>query len=169
MNIPIFRAKKIDSDKDVVGDLFLGKFIIPTSILSKKILDAIKHIEEDVLCCNINEDCKNEHIELKNMLTKLHYNEKLEHITEIDPTTLAIHFLDMQDSQGNKIFASLSKDGKGGDIIEWTIFPSDTQQQRIKGTPYYSGLSVFQITNRIEMMWHSLVPHRKSKVIGIQE
>lgn len=88
---------------------------------------------------------------------------------KIDETTLAIHFPDMLDSEGNKIFASLSEDGKGGDIIEWTIFPSDTQQQRIKGTPYYSGHSVFQITNRIEMMWHSLVPHRKSKVIGIQE
>lgn len=36
---------------------------------------------------------------------------------EIDPTTLAIHFPDMLDSQGNKIFASLSEDGKGGDII----------------------------------------------------
>lgn len=36
--------------------------------------------------------------------------------TLIDPTTLAIHFPDMLDSQGNKIFASLSKDGKGGDM-----------------------------------------------------
>ena len=51
------------------------------------------------------------------MLTKLIYNERLEHITEIDKTTLAIHFPDMLDSQGNKIFASLSEDGKGGDII----------------------------------------------------
>lgn len=37
---------------------------------------------------------------------------------EIDPTTLAIHFPNMLDSQGNKIFASLSKDGKGGDLLE---------------------------------------------------
>ena len=36
----------------------------------------------------------------------------------IDETTLAIHFPDMLDSQGNKIFASLQEDGKGGDIIE---------------------------------------------------
>lgn len=34
----------------------------------------------------------------------------------IDPSTLAIHFPDMLDSQGNKIFASLSEDGKGGDV-----------------------------------------------------
>lgn len=36
----------------------------------------------------------------------------------IDPTTLSIHFPDMLDSQGNKIFASLSEDGKGGDILD---------------------------------------------------
>ena len=36
----------------------------------------------------------------------------------IDPTTLTIHFPDMLDSQGNKIFASLSASGKGGDIMK---------------------------------------------------
>ena len=36
---------------------------------------------------------------------------------EIDPSTLAIHFPDMLDSEGNKIFASLSKDGRGGSIV----------------------------------------------------
>ena len=34
----------------------------------------------------------------------------------IDPSTLAIHFPDMLDSEGTKIFASLSEDGMGGDI-----------------------------------------------------
>lgn len=37
--------------------------------------------------------------------------------TLIDPTTLAIHFPNMTDSQGNKIFASLGEDGKGGDVL----------------------------------------------------
>ena len=36
----------------------------------------------------------------------------------IDITTLSIHFPDMLDSQGNKIFASLQEDGKGGDILQ---------------------------------------------------
>ena len=40
-------------------------------------------------------------------------------VYEIDPTTLAIHFKGMIDSEGNKIFASLSKDGKGGDIVDF--------------------------------------------------
>ena len=35
----------------------------------------------------------------------------------IDETTLSIHFPDMLDSKGNKIFASLQEDGKGGDIM----------------------------------------------------
>ena len=36
----------------------------------------------------------------------------------IDIDTLSINFPDMLDSQGNKIFASLQEDGKGGDIIK---------------------------------------------------
>ena len=42
--------------------------------------------------------------------------EDMEYYRPIDITTLAIHFPNMLDSQGNKIFASLSKDGKGGDM-----------------------------------------------------
>ena len=36
----------------------------------------------------------------------------------IDISTLSIHFPDMIDSKGNKIFASLQEDGKGGDIMQ---------------------------------------------------
>ena len=36
----------------------------------------------------------------------------------IDISTLSIHFPDMLDSKGNKIFASLQEDGKGGDVID---------------------------------------------------
>ena len=38
--------------------------------------------------------------------------------TKIDQSTLAIHFPNMLDYQGNKIFASLQEDGKGGDIVQ---------------------------------------------------
>ena len=48
---------------------------------------------------------------------------------KIDPATLSIHFPDMLDSQGNKIFASLQEDGKGGDIIE-------TELKRVCTTKY---------------------------------
>ena len=59
----------------------------------------------------------------KNMLGKIIYH-KIDFSTTcdgcvaIDPSTLSIHFPDMLDSQGNKIFASLQEDGKGGDIMK---------------------------------------------------
>ena len=36
---------------------------------------------------------------------------------KIDRSTRSIHFEGMIDSQGNKVFASLSEDGKGGDVL----------------------------------------------------
>lgn len=88
---------------------------------------------------------------------------------ECDETTRSLNSEDMLDRQGNKIFASLSKDGKGGDILEWTIFPDDMPKLRINGVPYYSKGGAFKVTGRIEMMWHLLAPHRECKMIGIQE
>ena len=38
---------------------------------------------------------------------------------EIKENSRSINFEDMLDSQGNKIFASLSESGKGGDILHW--------------------------------------------------
>ncbi len=84
MNIPIYRAKKIGSDKYEIG--FLLNNMIVTAY------------EQEV---------KRDGIYWKSITT-----------SKIDPATLAIHFPDMLDSQGNKIFASLSEDGKGGDIMK---------------------------------------------------
>ena len=82
-NVPIYRAKKIDSDEWVEG------FYVDTvDFLTKT---------------------------LKNTNGYITKNGSF-HIVDI--STLAIHFPDMLDSQGNKIFASLQEDGKGGDIIE---------------------------------------------------
>ena len=77
-NIPIFRAKKIDSDEYV-----MGWYSSPIIIEGKTYLSIT------------NKDGE----------------------YRIDTTTLSIHFPDMLDSQGNKIFASLQEDGKGGDIL----------------------------------------------------
>ena len=52
---------------------------------------------------------------------------------EIDQSTLAINFNDMLDSKRNKIFASLSEDGKGGDILDDGIFKRVCKYQIIKG------------------------------------
>lgn len=84
MNMPIYRAKKIDSKDYVFG--------VPRQD-SKGFYEMIIDICEDDGCGVIQRF--------------------------IDPTTLAIHFPDMLDSEGNKIFASLQKNGKGGDKITY--------------------------------------------------
>lgn len=83
MNIPIYRAKKIDSDEYVLGQ--------PTYI---------PHDRDRII-----------------MHVKLHEARLDVRTFEIDPSTLSISFPDMLDSEGNKIFASLSEDGRGGDLI----------------------------------------------------
>ena len=119
MSIPIFRAKKIDNDEYVEGDLFNdGQYIISKSDFNNYILESINHIRNDILTKDcIQEKCKNEHMLLEKMLNKLLVNERLEHIFEIDPTTLSIHFPDILDSQGNKIFTSLQEFGNAAIIL----------------------------------------------------
>lgn len=78
--IPIYRAKKIDSDEYVIGFY---------------IFDGARHF----LLAD------------KGNLVQI----------QIDVLTLAIHFPGMLDSQGNKIFASLQEDGKGGDIFKHSV------------------------------------------------
>ncbi len=115
--IPIFRAKILDSDEYIIGDLFDGNYIIAKSELNRNISEALKDIREDILTKEcISDNCKNEHHLLNKMLNKLLVNERLEHIYEIDPTTISIHFPTILDNQGNKIFASLQEDGKGGSV-----------------------------------------------------
>lgn len=90
MNIPIYRAQKIDSDEYVEGNI----------------------IEDEAIFYIIKNP----------VITHFHGLQRLtgesEYLYRIDTTTLAIHFPDMIDSQGNKIFASLQEDGRGGDIMK---------------------------------------------------
>lgn len=96
-NIPIFRAKKIDSEDYVEGFLtrsrcYSGVYILPSNYTQDEDIEGYE-----------------------------------EEIVEIDPTTLAIHHPNMlaQDSDryfsnGEKdlrVFASLQEDGKGGDLV----------------------------------------------------
>ena len=101
----------------------------------------------------------------------------------IDPTTLAIHFPDMLDSQGNKIFASLSEDGKGGDIIKALTRPVNNFQKEkmldnviIFDTFYYrlKSIIVSKVENYNNIDISYLIQYRKNistpfEVIGIQE
>ena len=89
LNIPVYRAKKIDSDEYVIFNSFYE--------YEKKYYAINKIINQTIDGW------------FTNVMIPLTY--------KIDPTTLAIHFPDILDSQGNKIFASLREDGKGGDIL----------------------------------------------------
>ena len=126
-NIPIYRAKKIDSDEYVLG------------LVSEAI-----QVSSNIIVWIWNKDGK--------------YN--------IDPSTLAIHFPDMIDSEGTKIFASLSEDGRGGDI-----FDADSESDRCVVTV------IFQDGYKIKFIdWDKTLPLPKlepylsyAKIIGIQE
>jgi len=89
MNIPIYRAKKIDGDEWIESEtIFTNKEI--TRAVIRWTYGEISGYIGDVLFPII-------------------------HI--VDPKTLSIHFPNMVDKNNKKIFASLSKDGVGGDRL----------------------------------------------------
>ena len=112
--IPIFRAKKIDSDEHIEGQYLVYKGY-PT-IFNEYGLNGI----------------------------------------EIDKSTLSIHFPDMLDSQGNEIFASLQKDGKGGDIILEPYLETERE----------TALTYENYIKNINKRYHTAL---YSKIIGIQQ
>ena len=95
---------------------------------------------------------------------------------KVDRTTRSINIEDMIDSQGSKIFASLQKDGKGGDIIhhkkpfckdekkyyEWAV---KFDKRRV--TPFIE--REYWNPNRVPLMDIFTNPKAKVKVMGIQE
>jgi len=101
MNIPIYRAKKIDSDEYVEGlYLKVGHEWLDNEYYHFIAPEDVSFYERDIA----------------NGGSIISLNKSAMHV--IDQSTLAIHFPDMIDSEGNKIFASLSEDGKGGDILQ---------------------------------------------------
>lgn len=81
---------------------------------------------------------------------------------KIDRTTRSINTEDMLDSQGNKIFASLQKDGRGGDITDKGI------------CMYISKYHQFRIITNIETMnWLEItrkdLDNYSLKTIGIKQ
>ena len=77
--------------------------------------------------------------------------------------TLSINFPDMLDSQGNKIFASLQEDGKGGDICS----VNDYIDSGLKGVAIYQNYG-FRIDRKGKAMGISL-SSTDIKIIGIQQ
>ena len=123
-NIPIYRAKKIDSDEYVIG-----WYSSPIIIEGKTYLSIT------------NKDGE----------------------YRIDTTTLSIHFSDMLDSQGNEIFASLQKNGRGGDVCS----VNDYIDSGLEGVAIYQNYG-FRIDRKGKAMGISL-SSTDIKITGIQQ
>ena len=128
--IPIFRAKKLDSDEYVDGCLNIWE-------QNGKIYHSIMEIGK--------------------------YPSPFNNIHIIEDSTLSIHFPDMLDNQGNKIFAGLQEDGKGGDIC----YVKDFSYGDLQGVARYED-NYFRIHRKGKAMGISL-KSRDIKIIGIQQ
>ena len=124
INLPIYRAKTIDSDEYVVG-----WYSSPIIIEGKTYLSIT------------NKDGE----------------------YRIDTTTLSIHFSDMLDSQGNEIFASLQKNGRGGDVCS----VNDYIDSGLEGVAIYQNYG-FRIDRKGKAMGISL-SSTEIKITGIQQ
>ena len=155
--MPIFRAKKLDSDEYVKGYLVRAD-------------DYDADVDEDQVIYFIMDKMEN-----------YRTSEVWDFVqnSRIDPTTLSIHFPNIIDSQGNKIFASLQEDGKGGDVLnsgysevviavyeegmikfryEEALPYNHTTIDKIEDENFLSFYEVWQIRDKLE-----------SEVVGIQE
>lgn len=133
MNIPIYRAKGVDRYGYVEG--FLIKSFDVYYIVNDKASEICDSEGGTVLGYEISKE----------------YSDAF----KIDPTTLAIHFPNIIDIKGDKIFASLQEDGKGGDIVEY-----NGRQEIIK----YSNGTIQTYMFRFEDL-----KELNFKAIGIQE
>ena len=124
ISLPIYRAKKIDSDEYV-----MGWYSSPIIIEGKTYLSIT------------NKDGE----------------------YRIDTTTLSIHFSDMLDSQGNEIFASLQKNGRGGDVCS----VNDYIDSGLEGVAIYQNYG-FRIDRKGKAMGISL-SSTDIKITGIQQ
>ena len=87
---------------------------------------------------------------------------------KIDRTTRSINIEDMIDSQGNKIFASLQEDGKGGDILNL----NERYGENFNAIALYRYYEVrlkggIDLLNRAKYL--RCYPKKDIKVIGIQQ
>ena len=105
----------------------------------------------------ISDDKENE------ILTRLDSGEM--YARGIDITTLAIHFPDMLDSGGNKIFASLNTNGKGGDIVENYCFSNDYKEQ----IAIYDNYMFCLVDKDRDIYCLSDIENDGLKIIGVQK
>jgi len=100
-------------------------------------------------------------------------------VPAIDPSTLAIHFSNMIDKNGKKIFASLSKDGVGGDNIrfinkamwyssELILLSTEEKIKKLDELPHYEFSCIFDIKEGVNFSFYDLGEGRY-EVTGIHK
>lgn len=92
------RANRIDNGQEVIGWLFWNKFIMIDKSDEEKIEICGEIHEKRFDFGSGNPDCE---------------------FYEIDPSTLSFNEKNMIDMNGNKIFAAINKNGKGGDMLHY--------------------------------------------------
>ena len=138
--IPIFRAKKLDSDEYVKGFLY-----------------------QDLICYIPSDGFKSDEYKKAVDTETWFIMDNLSNTSMVDTTTLSIHFSDMLDSQSNKIFSSLQKNGRGGDICS----VNDYIDSGLEGVAIYQNYG-FRIDRKGKAMGISL-SSTDIKIIGIQQ
>ena len=154
--IPIYRAKKIDSDEYVEGQYIETWYDDSEEANDTDNAGKIKHC--------IIKDFQTMHDD---------FEECTFTIFEIDPSTLAIHFPDMIDSEGTKIFASLSEAGKGGSIFYNSYNKYNMYVKYNNGRILMPVFDCEALTNRLdyrvqELNMHSFRLQNTIKVTGIK-
>ncbi len=150
--IPIYRAKKIDSDESVKGTPL--KVQEKTYMVQNGTSDLYLDSEE-----NFDDGSLDGEIRI------------FQNIFEIDISTLSISFEDMIDSEGTKIFASLSKDGKGGDNLngKFMLFVDniDVVCKLYATEIVFSGINRCDHEDKLPLISYSNM--KNLKVTGIQQ
>ena len=133
--IPEYRAKKIDSDEWVEG------YYLP-------------EIDD-----NASEELMGfEWFDVLRTMYGDHYQD-----IAIDPETIAIHFPNMLDKNGKKIFASLSEDGVGGDEFVYPFWSGWNEPQNKMVAVFDNGYKAKFVTDGK----YTMMSYKKCEVIGI--
>ena len=149
INLPIFRAKKLDSGEYVKGFLY-----------------------QDLICYIPSDGFKSDEYKKAVDTETWFIMDNLSNTSMIDISTLSIHFPNMlakdsdrYNSSGEKdlrVFASLQEDGKGGDICESKWFNTDVRLTVETESVRYSNSTMIQDGYNISR-------YEYKKIIGIQQ
>lgn len=122
--IPEYRADKLTADGNIEGYLY-------PMVFAEQVLNDTETQMDDV---NVEKFFIGNSLDIQHEWNGKYCIHPPE-VTEVDKSTLAIWF-DKTDVLGNKIFFSLSKDGIGGDIVEYQgeqyISLFDKKQERAR-------------------------------------